>query len=125
MPARIGIFLCFVAILQIAGGHWALLKTTALIGMAVEYSQSEGICNGLIHTFDGLHPCAMCKAISKGSKQEKDNRSLLQLRLKQTLAVTVNSFTIHVNCGYRTYPEDIMQSDSSSQEPRVPPPRIA
>jgi len=48
------------------GGHWALLQTSAWVGMIVQYSQRAGLKAGIAQTFDGEHPCSVCKAIQDG-----------------------------------------------------------
>jgi hypothetical protein len=71
MRSRFGIFFGALALLQILGGHWALLQTSAWLGMIVQYSQRAGLKAGLAQTFDGEHPCSVCKAIEDGKKQEQ------------------------------------------------------
>jgi hypothetical protein len=40
MRPRFGIFFGALALLQILGGHWALLQTSAWLGMIVQYSST-------------------------------------------------------------------------------------
>ena len=61
MRSRLGIFFGALAILQISGGHWALLQTSAWVGMIIQYSQRAGLKAGLTQTFDGDHPCSVYK----------------------------------------------------------------
>jgi hypothetical protein len=63
--------IAFGAILHLGGGHWGILQGIAWAKMLVEYSQADGIGEGIAKTFDGEHPCAMCKVISKGRESEK------------------------------------------------------
>jgi hypothetical protein len=62
------IFFGALALLQILGGHWALLQTSAWLGMIVQCSQRAGLKAGLVQTFDGEHPCPVCKAIQETSR---------------------------------------------------------
>ncbi len=66
-----------VAALTISVGlHWAVMQSAAWVGMAVTYSvQAGSISQGLSETFDGEHPCAMCRAVEKGSKSESKDDS--------------------------------------------------
>lgn len=67
-----------VAALTISVGlHWAVMQSAAWVGMAVTYSvQTGSISQGLSETFDGEHPCAMCRAVDEGSKKtESKNES--------------------------------------------------
>jgi hypothetical protein len=53
------------------GLHWAVLQTVAWTGMIVAYSAEAGLREGVSRTFDGQHPCPLCKAIQKGRAEEK------------------------------------------------------
>ena len=53
------------------GAHWALLQSVAWLGMVVTYSRDASITEALSKTFDGQHPCSLCKAIAKGKRTEK------------------------------------------------------
>ena len=53
------------------GLHWVVLQSAAWVGMAVTYSVEKGVVKGLSETFDGEHPCAMCKMVNEGVKNEQ------------------------------------------------------
>lgn len=63
-----------LALVLVTGGHWALLQTVAWVGMAVSYSQESTLREALVKTFDGQHPCQLCKVVRHGEKaaQNKD-----------------------------------------------------
>ena len=61
-----------VAALAISIGlHWAVLQSVAWVGMVVNYSQSAPLAVALARTFDGRHPCKLCKLVNEGKKSEK------------------------------------------------------
>ena len=62
------------------GLHWAFFQSLAWVGMVVSYSQNSPLKEALVKTFDGKHPCALCKEIAKGQRSEKKSESPLQLR---------------------------------------------
>jgi hypothetical protein len=72
-------------ILHLAGGHWSVLQGIAWAKMLIEYSQADGLREGIVKTFDGEHPCEMCKSISKGRGSEKN---------KPGVPVRAESFTL-------------------------------
>jgi hypothetical protein len=53
------------------GLHWGFLQSVAWVGMVVSYSQDAPFKEALAKTFDGKHPCPLCKAIGAGKKSEK------------------------------------------------------
>lgn len=57
------------------GLHWSFLQSVAWVGMVVSYSHESGIGKALEKTFDGKHPCCLCKAIAEGKKSEKKPES--------------------------------------------------
>ena len=48
------------------GFHWALLQTAAWGYMALRFSLSDSVGQALAKTFDGKHPCALCKIVKQG-----------------------------------------------------------
>ena len=123
MRSLFGIFFGALALLQIVGGHWALLQTGAWLGMIVQYSQRAGLKAGLAQTFDGEHPCSVCKSIQDGKKQEQKKAPVLQAELKKDCLAPWNRFPIHQGWVEIKYPESIEQLKGVAVEPVVPPPR--
>jgi hypothetical protein len=69
--------LAFVPVLVLTLGlHWALLQSVAWTGMIITYSQENPLPVALRMTFDGNHPCPMCKAIKEGRAQEKQQEKI-------------------------------------------------
>lgn len=60
------VFGCLLAI-----GPLGLMQAVAWAGMAVSYSARSGLAEGLKQTFDGEHPCAMCKKIAAAKQSEE------------------------------------------------------
>ncbi len=57
--------------LYLSGAHWTVLQVTAWTGMLVARSQTSGVAEAVVTTFDGEHPCGLCTAIASGQKEEK------------------------------------------------------
>jgi len=58
------------------GLHWGLFQSVAWVGMVVSYSQDAPLKEALVKTFDGKHPCSLCKEIDRGKQSEKKSESL-------------------------------------------------
>ena len=123
LRSRIGFFFCSLAFLQLLGGHWAILQAGAWAGMAVSYSEQGGLICGLSQTFDGEHPCPICKAIQEGQKQEQKKAPLLSSELKKDYLATWNNFQICQEWSEVVYPVFAEQLRAVTTEPAVPPPR--
>lgn len=55
------------------GGHYVLLQTMAWGNMLLAYSQNASFSEAARKTFDGEHPCGMCKLV-KESREKEDQR---------------------------------------------------
>ena len=59
------------AIILGMGAHWAILQSVAWTGMVISYSLQSSFKEALHKTFDGKHPCPLCKQIAQGKRSEK------------------------------------------------------
>jgi hypothetical protein len=53
------------------GLHWIALQSLAWTTMMIDYSKRTALCQAIAQTFDGAHPCSLCKVVSKGKDSEK------------------------------------------------------
>lgn len=60
-----------VAILSLTVGfHWTLLQSVAWVGMIIEFSGQGSFQRAVANTFDGQHPCPICKLVRAGKNAE-------------------------------------------------------
>jgi hypothetical protein len=83
---RAGQYLLVGILLVSMGGHLALLQTIAWGNMLVEFSSSSSLTEAVGKTFDGEHPCELCKVVKK-SKTEEDKKPLLKSEMKLEVAL--------------------------------------
>ncbi len=121
---RFGQYLLIAAMFSALGGHWLVLQTVAWGGMIVEYSRESGLTVAVGKTFDGQHPCAMCKTIEKTRRTEKKHEALVVAKKLDVFHQTTPRLVFPVS--------DFWQQDlvnhvplHRSQAPSVPPPRNA
>src|SRR5215469_12912704 len=60
-----------VALLAATGTHWVLLQSVAWTTMLADNLRTGSLVEAVEKTFDGQHPCSLCKRISAGKKSEK------------------------------------------------------
>lgn len=61
-----------VAVLCISLGlQWAVLQGVAWTGMLISFSRDGSLIEAMSKTFDGEHPCPLCKAVEDGQKQDQ------------------------------------------------------
>lgn len=71
MLTRITAFLLFMNLCLAAGVQFPILKSIAWTGMIVSNSRTAPLKIALAKTFDGKHPCDLCRHISRMVKAEK------------------------------------------------------
>jgi hypothetical protein len=71
VTARLPRILIALALASSIGLHWTVLQVVAWAGMIVSYSQDAPLGQAVVKTFDGEHPCTLCKQIAEGKRSEK------------------------------------------------------
>lgn len=105
------------------GLHWGLLQSVAWMGMVVNYSRDGNFVAAVEKTFDGEHPCALCKVIAKGKKSEKKSEyptAGKKLEFSYSPSVFVFCAPAHFWKVGRLEEE----LESANRPPPVPPPRL-
>ena len=89
--------------------------------MAINFSQTETLDEALSKTFDGKHPCKLCKLVDQEKKQER-----LKVETKLELWVTQREITLFTP---RLIAEPFLSQSLPlvirDSKPPVPPPRPA
>ena len=106
------------------GLHWGFLQSVAWVGMVVNYSQSGTVTEALAKTFDGKHPCALCKTIAKGKQTEKKSEFPAKGK-KAVFPYSPAVFVFGTPMHFRKAIGLDEEADSLNLAPPVPPPRIA
>ena len=63
--------LLIVALIAAADTHWILLQSVAWTAMLADNLQTSSLKEAVQLTFDGEHPCSICRGIAAGKKAEK------------------------------------------------------
>ncbi len=114
--------LLVVTILDVTGGQWTVLQTIAWGRMIVDYSRQTSLKQAVQQTFDGQHPCKMCKGIEKARESEKKQEAP-QVVLKREFFYERSVFFIVPPNHFwlQTIPDFVLSPES--HRPPVPPPR--
>ena len=59
------------------GGHWLALQGVAWVTMLVNNSKEGSLVEAVGKTFDGAHPCSLCKAVASGQDEEREQKENL------------------------------------------------
>jgi hypothetical protein len=111
-----------IAVLAATGTHWLALQSVAWTTMLAENLQSTNWEQAVEQTFDGKHPCCLCKQIAAAKKSEK--KSDVQVEIKK-LDYSYINFEF-VFCPPSHFYEISAADDAAlslTRAPSVPPPR--
>ena len=112
-----------LALVLVTGGDWALLQTAAWVGMAVSYSQDSTLRKALVKTFDGQHPCQLCKVVRHGEKAAQDKGAPKPIT-KLDLFLGFKQITFFSSLRVSFQINSIAPMASRRDAPSVPPPKF-
>jgi hypothetical protein len=106
------------------GLHWALLQTVAWTGMIVGYSLEGSFSEALSKTFDGKHPCCVCKMIQQGrATEKKPDPQQAKTGMKLELGLMWHPTVLILGLDRERVPFADCNAASRPEEPPKPPPR--
>lgn len=107
------------------GLHWTLLQTVAWTGMVINYSRGSSLDQAISMTFDGEHPCPMCKAIKQGKSEERERNQEITKSGKLELALPWTRVAfIFGSTPEAIAPPALSILHSRIQTPPSPPPKV-
>ena len=122
MFVRFGKILVVFTLVAMLGAHWALLQTVAWTTMLADNLCTHSVKEAVTETFDGNHPCPLCKAIAAGKKSENKTEFSLQSQKLEFPPVKENLALIAPS-QFQLLPLANSFADSLAQKPLLQPPR--
>lgn len=119
---RLGKALVAFALVATLSAHWALLQTVAWTTMLAGNLQSFSFHEAMARTFDGNHPCCLCKAIVAAKKSQQKNQLTLE-KQKLEFPPMDQHVVLIAPSRLELFPRNGLFADSLPQKPPVPPPR--
>jgi hypothetical protein len=116
-----------LALVLSLGLHWTVLQSAAWVGMVVAYSKDASIGEALEKTFDGEHPCPLCKIVETGSKSDNENdkqTAFSKIKKIDLMLATIEALVVPAP-EVPDYLPHTQQPVSRKYAPAVPPPRVA
>ena len=124
MRAKIAQVLIVFPLVCAIGGHWAFLQSVAWLGMAVSYSQNAPLSEALRKTFDGQHPCKLCKVVREGKKSEH-KQACLKVETKLDYCLVRAPSPLDSPPPFVIHPGASDSRPLRADSPPTPPPRSA
>ena len=123
-----------LALVLSLGLHWTVLQSAAWVSMIVSYSQEGSLSEALEKTFDGEHPCELCRMIDRGTSEspETGDKEIPSAPTKE-VAKKIDLFSTRAPSFFfvqtHTVGEDFapysVAAMSRTELPAVPPPQAA
>jgi len=120
--ARLGKLFVIFALVAATNAHWAFLQSVAWTKMLADNLRTHSVTEAVTHTFDGQHPCCLCKAIAAGKKSEKKTEFTLPTQ-KFECPPSPEDFTLVAPSQFQLLPQPDTFAVSLTFQPPVPPPR--
>lgn len=110
------------------GLHWNVLQMIGWVSMTVEYSQTVPLSDALAMTFDGRHPCKLCKLVAEKGPTSEQTRGSVPLKKIEVSAQLVALWSDEIDLSQRSvlscsWPTLDLRALSSRDRPVLPPPR--
>ena len=122
MLRSLGKYFLIAALVFTTGAHWAALQTVAWTTMLAGNLRTQSFSQAVSETFDGHHPCPLCKAIAAGKKSEKKSDVISPaLKLEFTASPAAFLFVPPAQFVFLTVPDHF--AVAASIEPPLQPPR--
>ena len=124
MSSRPVRWLAVVTLTFALGGHWAVLQSVAWMTMVAEYSQTAPLKEALVKTFNGKHPCSICKFVDSGKRSEQ-RHEIQKLLTKLDFFLAATRVTLYPPSHAPLQAFLTRSAGARNEAPPTPPPRSA
>src|SRR5580700_7839163 len=114
--------LLILVLLAGTGAHWGALQSVAWTRMLADNLRTVSFTEAVARTFDGQHPCSICKIIASAKKSEK-KAEFPQPLTKLEFPPTAPCILLVAPARFQLVSTSNELVESLSQTPPTPPPR--
>ena len=107
------------------GWHWLALQSIAWASMLIERTQESSFNVAWTTTFDGQHPCRICKAVAEGQSDETRTTSTVSVHMLEASIPATHSPLILAPRVETASLRSQSMPKSRGDQPILPPPRQA
>ena len=104
------------------GGQWAVLQSIAWTTMLAGNLRSSSLHEAVAKTFDGKHPCCLCKAVAAGRSSEQ-KQEFVSVTLKLEFPPFAVTPVLNGPAAHGTVVGENTFAAALTQKPATPPPR--
>ncbi|MGC1320737.1 MAG: hypothetical protein WA849_01010 [Candidatus Udaeobacter sp.] len=118
----IGRIVTIFALCSAIGLHWLTLQSIAWTSMIIDYSKRGTLCQAIAQTFDGAHPCSLCRVVNKANSTEKKSDLQVLTPKVDMICVWRTPSSLRPFIPFEYTVRDFCSSQIG-RSPPVPPPR--
>ena len=112
-----------ITLAVLLGMNSVFLQSVAWLSMTVSYSQQVPVSTAVSWTFDGQHPCQICRLAKKAASDEhKDQAAPLSVKI-EAVAPIAGEIYVPQTCRPEARFAEVALPQPRSQRPSLPPPR--
>ena len=112
--------LLLFAVLTASGSHWILLQSVAWTTLFASNLRTNSLSAATHLTFDGKHPCSLCKTIASGKKSEHKKEFPLQFKKLEFPPAPGEALLLSPSL-FQLLPQEKTFAQALPQEPPTPP----
>jgi hypothetical protein len=121
---RLAKLILVLALASSIGLHWAFFQSLAWTSMLADNLRHDSLAQAVSRTFDGRHPCSLCKAIADAKKSEKKSEFPLCFKTLE-FPPAAEDFVLTVPARFSVPARAGVFAESLFETPPTPPPRSA
>jgi hypothetical protein len=118
-----GRIICVAGMLNICGGQWLVLQSLAWTGMLIKYSQDASLIEALAKTFDGEHPCNICKGLQQEKETDQEQSVPVEKKFDLKCLALLPARILYPPSSFDLQPVVRSKAFACADAPPVPPPR--
>jgi hypothetical protein len=119
----LGPIISIAAMVNICGGQWLVLQSVAWTGMLIKYSQQACLAEAVAQTFDGDHPCNICKGIERKKEIDEEENVPIEKQWDIKFFASPRVRIIYPPTSFDLQPVVRQEALTWADAPPVPPPR--
>ena len=105
------------------GLHWCLLQSVAWASMLVERTHEASFTEAVQTTFDGQHPCKLCRIVREGQQAEKKSDRQFKVQKLETGSWKRVDFEVVPPLSEAGAEASVSVLLARAETPPLPPPR--
>ena len=120
---RFGQVLMLLVLFAASGGHWMALQSLAWTRMLMSYSRGGHIVAAVAKTFDGRHPCALCKQVERAKSTEPQPVRAMELENQAAFVAPARMAMVRIEGISWKLEIPEWHGEIRAEQPTAPPPR--